>query len=238
MERELKDKNSLIKSLHNKLDSQGYELDRLTEVIQAEKSNTFKVEISQLNRKIKEKEKVYEKAIMTYDSVINNLKSQIQNLTHHNDACIVKIEELEIFNSDLHRKIYEYEHESKELVEGFANKSHIIEEIIKRLNDFNFDFNKLSNCSLAVTNISDMLFSNEKEMKENEERRKIESNEKYMKSINSSYIENEYASKAQQSKYNENDKELSQVNNLYFDYTSSNYNSINDRRYYNDKQTI
>lgn len=98
LERELKDKNSIIKALHNKLDKQNVDIIKLNEVISSERANNFKVEISNLQRRMKEKERIIEENKKTFESVISEFKAKISNLVAFNDACTSRIEELELFN--------------------------------------------------------------------------------------------------------------------------------------------
>jgi chromosome segregation ATPase len=101
LEKELKDKNSLIDKLHVKLDRKNDELTKLNEVLTQERSCNLKVEIATLNRKLASRDKQIEDYKKLYEGMVNELKNKITNLMTFNDSSVRRIKELETENFNL-----------------------------------------------------------------------------------------------------------------------------------------
>ena len=70
----------LIKNLHYKIDSQNNEVSRLNEILTVERTSNYKVEISTLQRKLKEKDKLIEENKQIFENVVTEFKIKINNL--------------------------------------------------------------------------------------------------------------------------------------------------------------
>lgn len=90
-------------------------MNKMLEVIKNEKTNSLKVEICQLNRKLKEKEKQIEDERKVFENSISEFKVKISNMIAHNDACTAKIEELELYNRDLKQRVVQEEDKVEQL---------------------------------------------------------------------------------------------------------------------------
>lgn len=101
LEKELKEKNSIIKNLHSRIDRQNEEIMKFNEILTVERSSNYKVEISNLTRKNKEKEKKIDECKVVFENIITEFKLKISNLIAFNDSATAKIEELELFNNEL-----------------------------------------------------------------------------------------------------------------------------------------
>lgn len=107
LEKELKDKNIIVKNLHNKIDYQNEEISRLNNILSDERNSTMKVEVSILNRKLNEKEKQLEENNRKFEEIINEFKHKITNLVRYNDAYASKLHELRRYNDDSKNEIKE-----------------------------------------------------------------------------------------------------------------------------------
>lgn len=107
LEKELKDKGIIIKNLHGKIDYQNEEISRLNNILTDERNSTLKVEVSILNRKLNEKEKLIEENNKKFEAIINEFKHKITNLIRYNDAYASKLHELRKFNDDSKNEVQE-----------------------------------------------------------------------------------------------------------------------------------
>lgn len=132
LERELKDKNNIIKNLHNKIDKQNNELSKLNEIISVERSSNYKVEISNLNRKIKEKDKLIDDNKNTFEKIITEFKNKINNLISYNDSYASKLHQLENYNQTVQTEMQSVQESENNLKNELVETKEKVQTEIKK----------------------------------------------------------------------------------------------------------
>lgn len=124
LEREVKDKNSQLKTAQDKLQMKNEEIAKLNEVLTIERSNTLKAENAKLQRKIFAIEKANEENKKAYEKLIEEYKSKLNQYTAINKDQENKIKEIEQNNkkisfevNKLQSNVHQKDNSVKELIE-------------------------------------------------------------------------------------------------------------------------
>lgn len=105
----------MIKNLHTKIDKQNNEITRINEILTVERTSNYKVEISTLQRKLKEKEKAFNDNKKTFENIIAEFKIKINNLIAYNDSYASKLHEMESYNEAQKKEIEEKQEHTEKL---------------------------------------------------------------------------------------------------------------------------
>lgn len=124
LERELKDKNTQLRIAQEKLQMKNEEISKLNEALTIERSNTLKAENAKLQRKIVSIEKANEENKKTYEKLIEEYKTKLNQYTILNKDQESKIKEIEQHNkkiafevNKLQSNVHQKDNSVKELIE-------------------------------------------------------------------------------------------------------------------------
>jgi chromosome segregation ATPase len=122
LEKESKEKDKLISSLHNKLEKKTREIEKLNELMCQEHLSKIKSELCSVNRKLNDRESIIEENKNIYENTLNNLKKKLNKIVDYNDHCLRRIKELEALNDSILEENRSHEQDLKKIEINLRDK--------------------------------------------------------------------------------------------------------------------